>query len=1102
MYIAASAGSGKTYQLVNRYVALLSLQMLESGRSDVSRLIAVTFTRKASGEFKERILAALAEAAQSEQAAKNFWKTRIHPVICDEQTGICPGVQLQEPLSLLAFFKQMLRELTNDFSRLNLSTIDSFFQQMVTALSPELGLGSSSTMDDAQLSSCNRSTLDFSYLSTAEQDAGVSALEEAFRVLCPREQEREAPDVALLKLVKDYHERVLDTPHAQWGGIVDDMSDEQLALFGLCQQDVTPPMDEAAFRAAMDTLYHCLAEQQQQDPKTPKNIATYIHSLADREGNIAPRPASKKWKSYVERCQQQGVNVDDVAGVRRAGYWRRMPSRTAALRRIILEFEKHYDSNVRARGRHVFGDIPRLLQEHADEESLLSMQERTDAQLDHWMLDEFQDTSHSQYAVLKDLLANRVSSDTGSVFMVGDAKQSIYQFRGGDPQIFLDVRQQLLGIRDEGHSESVQKPLDTSYRSSAEVLEFSNDLFYDIDRMATLAGEEARENWKKLNYQRHLAAACNAGMPGCAAVYEVSTEELSAQEKRERMYDALAALLAQNRPAAAGEAQPTCAILVRKNQEAEAIYSALTARQHTYGFAGPIVVCNDCKVGSDSPAGLALMQLFRWLNCPADEKSLSQLRLSPLWETLCADICGAPAAETRADRQPQIARIWNALKRQLSAEGVSGVLRLLVRRCPALRCNAFMRQRISLWLTAADAFDGKGGTLSEWLTSAEELTLREEPQGNPIRIMTTFQAKGLEYDMVLLPQLNGESMADYGKARLLTRQDAQGRTCAVLLPPSSDMLDSTPTVRAALYAPWLAEQEFAEFCILYVAVTRARHATYVIIPRKNTTGESVTNMMHQLAAAHPECAPVDGEQPNNIPALCLYQRGNRHWHNDWLEQQQNTAGESANPPELPQLDFHFPSLIRSTPSGRAAAQKKQHAAVQNLPVGQCNNGANFGTLVHSIFELVGWLEPGEHPELPQPNNAEERDAQAAVQRALATPAVRALFTKPSTPCRLLREQGIEALRERRVWISGQIDRLVIEYADTACKQPLRAHIIDFKSDRCEAAALKPDYARQMREYRDMVALALALPLESVSVTLIHAPRVGPSSIQPYGAEEL
>ena len=77
---------------------------------------------------------------------------------------------------------------------------------------------------------------------------------------------------------------------------------------------------------------------------------------------------------------------------------------------------------------------------------------------------------------------------------------------------------------------------------------------------------------------------------------------------------------------------------------------------------------------------------------------------------------------------------------------------------------------------------------------------------------------------------------------------------------------------------------------------------------------------------------------------------------------------------------------------------------------------------------------------------------------------------------------------------------MVEYDGSG--QPRRAHIIDFKSDRCEAAALKPEYAPQMKSYRSMVALAFGLPEAAVGVTLLHAPRSGEPAVLPYGAGEL
>ncbi len=1128
MYIAASAGSGKTYQLVNRFIALLSLQQLATGKPEVGRLIAITFTRKAAGEFKERILAALAEAAQGEESAARFWQQRVWPTIADARTGICPGAEEPQIASLHAFFTLMLRELTNAFSKLNLSTIDSLFQRMVGTLSHELGLNSFATLDEAQEENCRRRALDLTYLKHGS--SGNAELEAAINDCFPGEERLGTPDANIFELVKTYHSSVLNAPDALWGGAPAELTDAELALFGLTRADITPRLGEEEFDAAVQKLQSLLEDDD------PKNFRTYVGSIADTGSSLAPQP-KRKWPEFMERVEAEGLNLEEILHSRAAFYWRRLLTRTQALRHLIRDFERQYGSDVRARGLHSFDDVPRLLRDRITEESVQLMEERTDARLDHWLLDEFQDTSHSQFAILRDLLVNRASAEDGSIFMVGDAKQSIYQFRGGDPRIFMQARASLFGLPEgvESREESAQMPLDTSYRSTQPVLDFANELFGDIDRYAANSSEAARELWKHLGYNEHKAAPHMAGRPGEVAIYRawrkgddapLDEDAIPGVDDKEdgNMFRTLAAILAEKRPETiieyedevrkeqdkiipcprrATQKVPGCAILVRNHREEVALHRALTALQPEYGFQGPIVICSDNEVGSDSPAGTALTHLFRWLNAPGDETSLSLLRLTPL-HTALVHAFGADEGA-----------LWHALHSIMAASGVSGLLRRLTACCPELECNEFMRQRLNAWMNAADAFDSTGGTLDEWLVQVEALLVREEPQGNAIRIMTCFKAKGLEFDMVLLPQFAAaRDMADYTKVNLLTRRDSEGTPLAVLLAPGKDAMEGTPAVRRALYEPWRTEQEFSAFCVLYVAVTRAKYATYVVIPTFSEEkkdgltkdeaileglreSESVSGMMLQLACNRPIEDKTYYVEPGELdaPATCIYHLGSDRWDEAWLHSQPDDDAPA--PQEEPAPAFAFRTLARTTPSGEAAAARVEaRRRLCELP------RTNFGIAVHAAFEQVAWLAEGEEPAFPAAADAEAEAAQATVRRALTEPAVRALFTKPAAPCRLFREQGIEALRRGREWVSGQIDRLVVEYADAACKQPLRALIIDFKSDRCEAAALKPEYAPQMKSYREMVALAFGLPEEAVRVTLIHAPRVGEPSTQPYAAEEL
>jgi ATP-dependent exoDNAse (exonuclease V) beta subunit len=102
---------------------------------------------------------------------------------------------------------------------------------------------------------------------------------------------------------------------------------------------------------------------------------------------------------------------------------------------LMHAYESAYASKVRARGLITFDDMPRLLNSLPSGVKL-PLEYRMDAHFDHWALDEFQDTSRGQWKALKNLIHEASHPDSGkSVFIVGDRKQSIYEWRGGDVEI-------------------------------------------------------------------------------------------------------------------------------------------------------------------------------------------------------------------------------------------------------------------------------------------------------------------------------------------------------------------------------------------------------------------------------------------------------------------------------------------------------------------------------------------------------------------------------------------------------------------------------------------------------------------------------------------
>ena len=146
MLISASAGTGKTYQLSLRFLGLLAL----NGGNHPERLIAITFTRKAAGEFKDRILTDLAAGAADEAGAARL-KERLWAVIkgTDGEPGLWPGAPeawKEENLHRERFL-HLLHILVQNLARLNLCTIDSLFAQIASASAFELGVSGFSMID-------------------------------------------------------------------------------------------------------------------------------------------------------------------------------------------------------------------------------------------------------------------------------------------------------------------------------------------------------------------------------------------------------------------------------------------------------------------------------------------------------------------------------------------------------------------------------------------------------------------------------------------------------------------------------------------------------------------------------------------------------------------------------------------------------------------------------------------------------------------------------------------------------------------------------------------------------------------------------------------
>lgn len=208
--VSASAGSGKTYALTNRFIALAAnAKDPETGLPDPSRITALTFTRKSAGEFLGKILTRLAEAAEDDKAAD---------ALSDEVEKLTRGTKSGGGFLTRQDALALLRQCLTNLDKLRLSTIDSFFSSILKCFSNELSIFSEIKIDD-----------EISHKSAAEKIVGEILREKSsdrktfaeFSEIVKRASfgvEEKSMREILLEKVFAAHGKILETPNLSlWG---------------------------------------------------------------------------------------------------------------------------------------------------------------------------------------------------------------------------------------------------------------------------------------------------------------------------------------------------------------------------------------------------------------------------------------------------------------------------------------------------------------------------------------------------------------------------------------------------------------------------------------------------------------------------------------------------------------------------------------------------------------------------------------------------------------------------------------------------------------------------------------------------------------------
>lgn len=1018
--ILASAGSGKTYALTNRFVRLLA------GGAAPERIVALTFTRKAAGEFFDEILHKLAQAAADPGAAEKL------------------AAEIDAPGLRAADFLRLLRAVIEAMPRLSLGTLDAFFARIVRNFPLELGLGGEFTLlEEPAARQERRRVLAQLFTAGGEPDAAQKDFIEAFKRATFGAEEKQLAR-RLDAFLDEHGETYLEAPRAElWGnpGRIwprgpewpEERIDRDAATKALHRALPWGALNDPQ-RARLEDFFADLPAWQPGAP-LPKAVEYLVkNALAVWGGLRAGRTEimleRKKVPLGPEAVAALAAVVRMIVGTELG----RRLEMTRGLFAVLRSYESVYHAAVRRGGRLTFADVQRLLLPAAGApvlgdgdagERRLLIDWRLDAQFDHWLLDEFQDTSYAQWSILRNLLDEAVQDGEGrrSLFYVGDVKQAIFAWREGDPRLFREIFNHYNGALAEEH-------LTNSYRSGPAVIAMINRVFGDTAAVRAVVPPEAAARWTQ-EWRPHTTAKPELG--GYA-------ELRHADEEAGRFAETLR-ILQEVEP---GRRGLSVAVIVQKNDTGVRLADHLRREGKLRAVAE-----SDQHVATDNPLTCAVLALLRVAAHPGDTLAREHLAMTPL---------AAGLGEADA--------LTGGLLRELHAVGFAAVIERWLRTAePHLAAeDRFSRLRGQQLVAAAREFDAGGRRdVAEFLAWAEGCTVRETDTAGVVRVLTVHKAKGLGFDLVILPELEGQTLAQRRDG--LAVQRAADRSVEWVLDLPGKIFQAHDAVLSTHVAAKEADAAYEALCKFYVAMTRAKRAMYLITKR---AGESTSRNFPKLLEQ------TLGE---------TWTAGDPAWFSG-LTAEAKCEPQAAGLGRLQEPGAH---RVRRLVSRRPSDAK---AGAQGMalfgPAGAA--AADFGTKVHALFETVEWWEEGKSAAwaATRRNEGAEETALAEVLNCLNNTGLATVFAHPGGLAEVWRERAFEVVLDE-VWLTGVFDRVVVQ--KDAADHNVRAWVIDFKTDRAREGEdavrrARERHAGQLGIYRRVAAVLTGLPLAAVRASLI------------------
>lgn len=1063
--VEASAGSGKTFRLTRQYLARLftafkGIDKKAIPPDQVSRilgsLLAITFTNKAAGEMRQRIIRTLKHLAFSTAASTGpGGEGRALAAALEEDTGISRGQLARVALPLL-------ERIITHFGEFNVKTIDSLMSQVVRVIAPDLNLPPEFEIEinaDPWVRGKGLEFMDDFFQRDWEEARnfleGLAGLEplRSWRV--------EEPVVDLLSRIRRFS---LNTPLAPVTG--DDLEDcgrnreAMLPVFSRQARDLHTLMTAAPLngylnaslnRGRVKTQALADLEAAGRDPKPAvlKSLAGKSLFKSAAEDLLLNRADPAFATRFI---RLHGKVRSEFGAILR----RNARCRVMHVQRFLPDFEALL---ARDRDRLFVEEFSRLIRGRLtawEHEAMPYVYLKLSDRFRHFLFDEFQDTSRLQFQALAPLIDETLSSDRkASFFLVGDRKQAIYRWRGGNPDLMhepeLRKEMETLNLVAPG---PISDSLNANWRSLHNIVTFNNRFWEPATLDEALPGDapgDVQTHFTRVRQEVGLEAAAG----GCVNVRlrlhprDAENEEKLSGAMLEDCVNAVAELKH------AGFRYGEMAVLLRTNLQGRRMMQRLAA-------AGVPAVSGESMLLGSSPELCQLLACLRFLEFPPDNLSFYALVTGEVFVRRAREVspeeadgiagcellrrrCPGPLYPLFRDAFP---RLWEELLDPLFRSiGFLAAYDLFQDMCAGLRVHEHFPEASAFVLRFAEFLhvaEQRGlvsvaHALEEWdrleTDGQGQWSLAAVDEGDRVRVMTLHGAKGLEFPCVILPVLDGASGREaplYEDAGRLLQLDADAAAV-------DDEL-------GRVYANELRHRLVDLLNLYYVGFTRACRALSIIMGRTklelNEKKKRKTRLNHSFSDIllhHPLLQPGLAAVNEAAGLFTLFQEGEAGFA------PRRETGSSAVSPQVPGekrlMTAHWQRrFLVFSAAGKMPATPETRR----------------GDRVHQVVAALGVYRNVESLATDLRTRAKdllEKDHIEALAAFLAAPAAARFFVGDITARREIdvagrHEGGIRVLR---------LDRLVLD-ADTAW-------VVDFKTGAEYAAA----HRQQVAGYMQLVA---------------------------------